>query len=68
MTLLQHETELGSYCNANCRQGDDCNCDLGSPYAGDWLDEYPLLCSVLAVAVVAVTVLVSSYFPLGWFQ
>lgn len=36
------------------------------PDTGDWLDDHPLLCALIAVAVLATTVALSGYFPLPW--
>ena len=55
----------GSYCNGNCDEGRNCNCELGSPWADEWLSDYHLLCAVVAVALIAITAL---SFPNGWFQ
>jgi hypothetical protein len=34
----------------------------------DWIDQYPMLAAVIAVAAAAITVIVSMHFPGPWFQ
>lgn len=34
----------------------------------DWLAEHPFFCAVVAVAVIALTAVVSRHYPNGWWQ
>mgnify|MGYP000039877458 FL=1 len=59
MTLLHHETDIGRYCSGDCNQGRNCDCEEGAP-VDDWFSQHPLLCAIVAVAVVVFTALASS--------
>lgn len=57
----------GRYCNSNCAQGGWCDCELGVE-RGDWITEYPFATAIAAVTAVALTVIISTAYPWGWFQ